>query len=65
MPSFGCTSPSLSASFMSASRPLVQISRDEILSVMERIYRYRMTTTSGGNLSIRDGDDVWITLDPD
>jgi len=29
---------------------------------MERIYRYRMTTTSGGNLSVRDhSGDVWIT----
>ncbi len=29
---------------------------------MERIYRYRMTTTSGGNLSIRDSDGtIWIT----
>ncbi|MEZ6107276.1 MAG: class II aldolase/adducin family protein [Pirellulaceae bacterium] len=28
---------------------------------MDRIYRFRMTTTSGGNLSIRDGADVWIT----
>src|SRR5271157_1313905 len=29
---------------------------------MERIYDYRMTTTSGGNLSIRDENgDVWIT----
>ena len=27
--------------------------RDEILQAMERIYRYRMTTTSGGNHSIR------------
>ena len=36
--------------------------RDEILQAMERIYRYRMTTTSGGNLSIRDHcGDVWIT----
>ena len=36
--------------------------RDEILQAMERIYRYRMTTTSGGNLSIREEDgDVWIT----
>src|SRR6058998_1106318 len=35
---------------------------DEILQAMERIYRYRMTTTSGGNLSIRDdAGDVWIT----
>jgi L-fuculose-phosphate aldolase len=36
--------------------------RDEIIAVMERIYQYRMTTTSGGNLSIRDDSgDVWIT----
>src|SRR5438270_3393597 len=36
--------------------------RDEIMRTMERIYRYRMTTTSGGNLSIRDSDgSVWIT----
>lgn len=29
---------------------------------MERIYRYRMTTTSGGNLSIREPNgDIWIT----
>jgi L-fuculose-phosphate aldolase len=36
--------------------------RDEILQAMERIYRYRMTTTSGGNLSIMEpGGKVWIT----
>jgi L-fuculose-phosphate aldolase len=36
--------------------------RDEILHTMERIYRYRMTTTSGGNLSVRDDNgDIWIT----
>lgn len=36
--------------------------RDEIMRTMERIYRYRMTTTSGGNISIRDDDgDTWIT----
>jgi L-fuculose-phosphate aldolase len=36
--------------------------RDEIMQTMERIYRYRMTTTSGGNLSIRaDSGDIWIT----
>ena len=35
---------------------------EEILQAMERIYRYRMTTTSGGNLSIREPDgNVWIT----
>ncbi len=36
--------------------------RDAIMRTMERIYRYRMTTTSGGNLSVRDDDgSVWIT----
>jgi len=36
--------------------------RDELLATMQRIYSYRMTTTSGGNLSIRDADDsLWIT----
>ncbi len=36
--------------------------RDEILHAMQRIYHYRMTTTSGGNLSIMETDgDVWIT----
>ncbi len=36
--------------------------RDEIIQTMERIYRNRMTTTSGGNLSIRDQNgDIWIT----
>ena len=36
--------------------------RDEILRLMQRIYGYRMTTTSGGNLSLRDENgDVWIT----
>jgi L-fuculose-phosphate aldolase len=36
--------------------------RDEILATIERIYAYRMTTTSGGNLSIReDNGDIWIT----
>ena len=36
--------------------------RDAIMRTMERVYRYRMTTTSGGNLSVREEDgDVWIT----
>lgn len=43
------------------ARPLTH-PRDEIVDTMERIYRYRMTTTSGGNLSVRDeAGDVWIT----
>lgn len=44
-----------------APRPLLH-PRDEIVQTIERIYRYRMTTTSGGNLSIRDENgDIWIT----
>jgi L-fuculose-phosphate aldolase len=36
--------------------------RDEIVATMERVYRHRMTTTSGGNISLRDPNgDVWIT----
>ena len=36
--------------------------RDEIMRTMERIYRYRMTTTSGGNISVREENgDIWIT----
>ncbi len=46
---------------MSHSRNLVH-PRDEIMRTMDRVYRYRMTTTSGGNLSIRDGaGDIWIS----
>lgn len=36
--------------------------RDAIMQAMERVYRYRMTTTSGGNISARDDDGtLWIT----
>jgi len=36
--------------------------RDQIMRTMDRIYRYRMTTTSGGNLSIRDSSgSIWIS----
>ncbi|MFW5759730.1 MAG: class II aldolase/adducin family protein [Cyclobacteriaceae bacterium] len=36
--------------------------RDQLVKTMQRIYGYSMTTTSGGNLSIRDENgDVWIT----
>src|SRR6478672_2038906 len=36
--------------------------RDEIVEALDRIYRYRMTTTSGGNISVRDETgDIWIT----
>lgn len=46
---------------MNSSRQLTH-PRDEIMATMDRIYRYRMTTTSGGNLSIRDDSSgIWIT----
>ena len=46
---------------MTAHKSLIH-PRDEIIQIMERIYRFRMTTTSGGNLSIRDENgDIWIT----
>ena len=36
--------------------------RDEIALTLKRIYDYKMTTTSGGNLSILDNNgDIWIT----
>ena len=36
--------------------------KDQIITIMERIYGYGMTTTSGGNLSILDDNgDIWIT----
>lgn len=35
---------------------------DQIVTIMDRIYKYGMTTTSGGNLSIMDSDGVmWIS----
>jgi L-fuculose-phosphate aldolase len=36
--------------------------RDQIVAIMDRIYAHDMTTTSGGNVSIRDESGaVWIT----
>lgn len=36
--------------------------RDQILDTIDRIYQRGMTTTSGGNISIRDADGaIWIT----
>jgi len=35
---------------------------EQLVMIMERIYKYGMTTTSGGNLSILDDNgDMWIT----
>lgn len=40
----------------------LQHPRDQLVTIMQRIYGYGMTTTSGGNLSILDDSgDVWIT----
>ena len=36
--------------------------RDQIVDTMARIYAHNMTTTSGGNVSVRDENgDIWIT----
>jgi L-fuculose-phosphate aldolase len=36
--------------------------RDQIVAIMQRIYGHDMTTTSGGNVSVRDETgDIWIT----
>lgn len=34
---------------------------DQLVMFMRRIYDKGLTTMSGGNLSIRDGGDIWIT----
>ena len=46
---------------MNSPRDVVHPS-ERIVHTINRIYSYRMTTTSGGNLSIRDVDgNIWIT----
>lgn len=36
--------------------------RDQIVRIMDRIYHNRLTTLSGGNLSVKDvNGDIWIT----
>jgi L-fuculose-phosphate aldolase len=36
--------------------------RQQLVQIMDRIYRYGLTTTSGGNLSVLDeSGDLWIT----
>jgi L-fuculose-phosphate aldolase len=36
--------------------------REQLVTIMRRVYGYGMTTTSGGNISIRDEQgDIWIT----
>lgn len=35
---------------------------EQLVMILNRIYHYGMTTTSGGNLSLLDSDgDIWIT----
>ena len=42
--------------------PVLMHPRDQITEVISRIYRRGMTTTSGGNISIIDGNgDIWVT----
>lgn len=36
--------------------------REQLVTIMSRVYGYGMTTTSGGNISVRDeSGDIWIT----
>jgi L-fuculose-phosphate aldolase len=36
--------------------------REQIVTIMRRVYGYGMTTTSGGNISIlEENGDIWIT----
>ena len=36
--------------------------KDQLIMIMQRVYEYDMTTTSGGNISIMDEDGIiWIT----
>lgn len=52
---------SITLGIMSMPRTITH-PRDLLTSAMERIYSYRMTTTSGGNLSILDDEgSIWIT----
>ena len=40
----------------------LQHPREQLVTIMQRIYSYEMTTTSGGNLSIlEENGDMWIT----
>ncbi|MCK5700558.1 MAG: class II aldolase/adducin family protein, partial [Cyclobacteriaceae bacterium] len=36
--------------------------KDQITEIIKRIYRAGMTTTSGGNISIKDNQgNIWVT----
>ena len=41
---------------------LLQHPRDQITEIIKRIYNAGLTTTSGGNISIKDGEgNIWVT----
>ena len=41
---------------------LLQHPRDQITEIISRIYHAGLTTTSGGNISVRDGEgNIWVT----
>jgi L-fuculose-phosphate aldolase len=41
---------------------VLQHPRDQITTIIKRIYEAGLTTTSGGNISIRDGEgNIWVT----
>jgi len=41
---------------------VLQHPRDQITEIIRRIYNAQLTTTSGGNISIRDGENnIWVT----
>ncbi len=41
---------------------ILQHPRDQITEIIKRIYNAGLTTTSGGNISIKDGEgNIWVT----
>ncbi len=44
-----------------AGAPPPQDPRQELAATINRVYRRGMTTSSGGNISIREANDIWIT----
>ena len=41
---------------------ILQHPRDQITEIIKRIYHAQLTTTSGGNISIKDGEgNIWVT----
>lgn len=47
---------------MNKLNPKIEHPRDQITTIIKRIYRAGMTTTSGGNISILDDEgNIWVT----